>query len=126
MSTQNMSTIEVIENKTMFGKRDPRKPFKAVLKGETIAYGQSKSDCKANAQANLEEAYIAMQAPLVIRLAKDGTTFCARWIGEKQMEYWIQHPDGSGSGCVGNCETSLQRYMDRIVEDYNAVTEVAA
>jgi len=110
----------------MFGKRDPRKPFKAILKGETIAYGQSKSDCKANAQANLEEAYIAMQAPLVIRLAKDGTTFCARWIGAKQMEYWIQHPDGTGSGCVGNCETSLQRYMDRIVEDYNAVTEVAA
>ncbi len=114
--------LEIIPNRTQFGKRDKARPFKAILNGEHIAFGPTKTACAANAQANLEEAFIALQAPLVIRLAKDGTVFCARWIGAKQMEYWIQHPDKSGSGCVGNCETSLQRYMDRIVEDYDVVT----
>lgn len=118
--------IEILPNKTQFGKRDKNRPFKAILNGEHMAFGSTKKAAADNAQANLEEAFIAMQAPLVIRLAKDKTVFCARWISAHQMEYWIQHPDGSGSGCVGNCETSLQRYMDRVVEDYNIVTEVAA
>lgn len=117
--------IEIVANKTQFGKRDKTRPFKAVLNGEHMAFGATKKAAADNAQANLEEAFIAMQAPLVIRLAKDKTVFCARWIGAHHMEYWIQHPDGSGSGCVGNCETSLQRYMDRIVEDYDAVTSIA-
>lgn len=117
--------VEVIPNKTQLGKRSKDRPFKAVLNGEHMGFGATKKAAADNAQANLEEAFIALQQPLVIRLAKDGTVFCARWIGARQMEYWIQHPDKSGSGCVGNCETSLQRYMDRIVEDYDSVTDIA-
>ena len=113
--------LEIVPNKTQFGKRDKLRPFKAILNGEHIAFGTTPKTCRENAQANLEEAFIALQAPLVVRLANDKTVFVARWIGSKQIEYWIQHPDGSGSGCIGNCETSLQRYMDRVVEDYNEV-----
>ena len=31
---------EIIPNITMFGKRNPRKPYRAVLRGETFSGGQ--------------------------------------------------------------------------------------
>lgn len=119
--------IDVTPNTTMFGKRNKLKPFKAVLNGHDLpeVYGTSKSEAKENALQHLEEAYIAAQGPLVVRVANDGTVFVARWTGKEQMEYLIQHPDRSGSSCLGVCRQSLQSYMDVVVRQYNEVTVAA-
>jgi len=115
--------IETQPNKTMFGKRDKHMPVKATLNNVTdICVGESVTDAKLRAQTILEDTYIAAQAPMVFRVANDGTVFCARWISHDQMEYYIVRGNQWPSSCVGRCDTSLQSYMDRIVQDYNSVT----
>ncbi len=117
--------IETIPNKTMFGKRDKYMPFKALLNGATeLCVGESASVAKNRAQTILEDTYTAANAPMVFRCAKDGTVFCARWISHDQIEYYIVRGNEWPSSCVGRCEMSLQRYMDKVVADYNAVTEI--
>lgn len=117
--------IETSPNKTMFGKVDKRMPVKATLNGTIdLARGINKLAAKLAAQSILESAYIAAQAPMVFRVSKDGTVFCARWISHDQMEYYIVRGNSFPSSCVGRCETSLQSYMDKVVANYDRVTEV--
>ncbi len=118
--------IETTTNTTMFGKRDKKFPIKATLNGTTtLAFGVNATEAKFAAQTILESAYVAAQAPMVFRVANDGTVFCARWISHDQMEYYIVRGNAWPSSCLGRCEQSLQSYMDKVVADYNACTAVA-
>ncbi len=115
--------IQTEPNKTMFGKRDKAMPVKATLNGTTVlAHGVNATEAKYAAQTLLESVYVAAQAPMVFRVANDGTVFCARWISHDQMEYYIVRGNQWPSSCLGRCDQSLQSYMDRVVTDYNAVT----
>ncbi len=118
--------IETSSNVTMFGKRDKKFPVKATLNGTTtLAFGVNATEAKFAAQTILESAYVAANAPMVFRVANDGTVYCARWISHDRMEYYIIRGNQWPSSCVGRCETSLQSYMDKVVADYNAVTPAA-
>ncbi len=116
--------IQTEANKTQFGKRDKRYPYRATLNGTTeIALGESVTDAKMRAQTILEDTYVAAQAPMVSRIAKDGTVFVARWTGHASMEYVIvRKGQYHHSAVMGQCDTSLQRYMDKVVADYDACT----
>ena len=115
--------IETERNKTMFGKTDKAYPVKATLNGTVdIALGESKLDAKLRAQTILEDSYIAAQAAMVVRVARDGTVYVARWTSHDQMEYVIVRGNSWPSSVMGRCDRSLQSYMDQVVADYNAVT----
>jgi hypothetical protein len=118
--------IDISPNKTLFGKRVPEFPWKAQLDGAPLAVGTTKAECMENAVVKLKAIYKAAQAPMVMVQAKDGTIFVARWTDEAQAEYWIYRNGERGGGSVFACSTSLQRYMENHVRDYNSVTEVAA
>lgn len=116
--------MRVETNKTMFGKRNPEFPYKAVIDDngstETIAVGETVAKAKENGEARLLESFHAMQMPMEVRIAKDGTVYAARWTGPGWMEYWIYRNGERGGGCMGRCTTSLAKHMDMEVERYNA------
>jgi hypothetical protein len=115
--------IEVKPNKTMFGKRSKDAPFVATLNSvDAIAYGKTALDARLAALTVLESAYTASQAPMVFRVAKDGTVFVARWTSHDQMEYYIVRGNAFPGSCLGRCDQSLQSYMDKVLAEYDACT----
>jgi len=107
-------TIE--RNTTLFGKSAG---YKATLNGRAVCTAKTKTEAKSIAQDELEQSYAAAHAPMVFRKAADGSVFVARWISADQAEYYIVR--GSNYPCVAivSVDGSLQRYMDRVVADYN-------
>jgi hypothetical protein len=116
--------MRVETNKTMFGKRNPEFPYKAIIDDqygnpETIALGETVGKARENAENKLLDSYRAAQAPMVVRIASDGTTYVARWTSSAEIEYWIYRNGERGGGCMGLCKQSLQSYMDEVVRQYN-------
>lgn len=115
--------ISTSPNVTMFGRRDRQYPVKAVLDNTVVALGANATDAKQRAQSILEDTFTAAQLPLVSRIAKDGTVFVARMTGADTMEYVIVRTGQyHNNGVMGQCRTSLARYMDTVVADYDACT----
>lgn len=121
-------TLEVIPNKTMFGKRHKTLPFVAKVNGEELALGATKDETKAAGMTALLNAYKAQFNMPVVRLCKDGSILCGRIRTEGFMEYaFYRVSERTGkmepSGiCCGSWNGRFEDYIDGIAAQYDSVS----
>ena len=120
--------IEIVSNKTMFGKVIKYAPYKAVLDGETICTGKTKTDVKNAAFAILAEVYKHRGLThTYVRVANDGTIYVGKITARNEMEIFSYRPVEGGNGATkigasllgsfGN--GTFEGYLKFVVDDYN-------
>jgi hypothetical protein len=138
-------TIETKANKQFNGKTNKEQPVKAVISGdndylmdgETIATGKTATEAKANAMADLLDAWKWNSQYPEVRFANDGSVFVGRQTAQDRVEYtrYQRNEDGATRSCGGSVSgpyiynelydkrlVGIRTYMDHVVNRYNEAT----